>query len=131
VGRKVFDQACKVKINAADHKLTLLFAGEIAHIQLNDQVCTDIKYFIAPDDEDSQVSFVAFCVEPNDVNKLSQYSKHYNATDPESSRRYILVEFRSDSDFEQFITNMRDVSEVASLMGPECKLNNFEWYVSH
>ncbi len=99
-------------------------------ISLDDTSVREMKYFIANDDTDvpgkpimivitidfdesEEMSFLAMQIEPDDKNGLSQFKNAYQPSASKdvslssANRRYIAIEFRSDSEFRDLLRTMK------------------------
>jgi hypothetical protein len=74
------------------------------------------------DDETDQMSFLAMRVDASKSNGLKMYPNQYKPNEPDDSKRYILVEFRSDTELTELLETMRAIESLSPFIDTQAQL---------
>lgn len=112
VGKKVFKSRCTLKFQWGTRRPYMLFGFSIngsksveIKVPFKGEDLKELAYHVAygeeSDEYDSSMSVVAFCIMPNENNKLHEFSKWYNGElDDASGMKYITMELRDKEQFQ-------------------------------
>lgn len=131
VGKRVFRSSCEFSIQFGTKNPYLHFSchdasgTKVTHCTyLKDHEITELKYFIASDDDISDDNFdgakgsssedmtvIVFRITPTPKNGLDKYTNAYEKdTDGVSAeKRYISIELRSNEQFQAMLVQMREI----------------------
>jgi hypothetical protein len=144
IGKKVFSTRCKLKfIRLSSGKGYLILSyhkgshlTRVDHeISLDFDSLKEMKYYLADEeenplgtvisvdfDESEELSFLAMNVTPTEDNGLKKFTSAYVPDGDDLNKRYIAIEFRSNSDFRNFLNVMREDEFLNAFVTEESKL---------
>lgn len=108
IGKKVFTDQCHVRYERTSTigRLVLSYADKAGNrarhrFNLDDSTIVEIKYHLAErsSSDNEQPSFLALRVTPNTENGLTRFPNAYKPSHSASSKKYICIQFRPDTEF--------------------------------
>ena len=143
-GKKVESQECKVVFSRSLSKpmLTISYEpptrrrrksnrGAIGHFDIDVDDILEARYFLDANNNDDRLldnnemtNFLALRVLKSETNGLERFSNAYDPlSDQESGRRYLVIEFRCDNQFQDLLAAMRAIDVWAAFLNSSSDLN--------